>query len=223
MTEAEFSQWIGYHGKLFVGFADWWRRMEPEAVAEWMRALSTVGLEPAKTASRELLSGDLEADGGYTSHLRTIRTRAQTLCAARGTSTAGPAYSDGQEVFSCRICFDSGTVSIWRPEVMADAIAGLTPHPKTCLAACSCQAGDRFSETNHGVGAWAKVCLPRYEEGAEYPFIDPAKRTRRTACMALACEGSIEEQLQSIAAAAETFDRIEERSNFSPELAAFNE
>ena len=61
-----------------------------------------------------------------------------------------------------------------------------------------------------------------FEEGAECRYIDPAQRTRRTAVMAIATNGTVAEQLKSITAAADAFTAIESRPNYTAAFAEYN-
>ena len=145
----------------------------------------------------------------------------------------GRSTPNGEDLFNCPHCLDAGTVRIWRPEVMADALAGKTPEPKTCEAACSCgvmpwviEGGQNglpiTARVKHTVGEWAKVRLPVYEEGGIYCFRDVKTRRVRTSCIAKATGWTMAEKLESISSAASAFDTVEDRPNYSQQLAEFN-
>jgi len=156
MTNDDFKSWVDYHEALFGGFKTWYARLQPVAIQVWAEALEGVTLKSAKAASKAMAIGDLPAPQGFTKHLPTIRERARALDFESTPPKVD--YLDGERVYQCGDCADSGYVEIYRPEVvelvMEDSLHE-SDAVMTCMAVCGCPRGNG----RHGV---------RYSRHARY-------------------------------------------------------
>ncbi len=164
MNKTEFSEWLKYHDARFSGLLAFFRKCEDTEATKraWWEELQRVTLEEAQNASRALFDGDHPAM--WRQHPQAIRALVR---ASRGTS-ASPArrtnWLNGQPVYRCQLCQDSGAVAIYNPNDVAATAAGVVSakrqrfvddaakHGKTIRvpmlpvsAACNCSAGDGFS------------------------------------------------------------------------------
>ncbi len=213
MTPQEHDQWILYHGGIFGGFLKWWSEQNDDAHSVWAYGLEDPSLESCKEASRELVLGEIEAEGGFTSHLRAIRTRATEITNTSSKASHGTTWSDGRQVYDCPDCFDTGSVSIWHPEVIADAIDGKTSHPRTCGLPCSCSRGENMARSGFN-GNKSRQELPRFREGQHCEFLDGRWKRMRRGVISKAYGETIPEKLKSIAAVAEAYHNCKRHSVF---------
>ena len=160
MNQDEFISWADYHGKLFSGFAKWYAEQDREAVKAWERGLERLSLDAAKQASEEMLHGDLEEPRGYTKHLQSIRRRAYEIDRDNRPAEQGPQFIDGQRVYSCRLCNDSGIVYIYHPMTVEAVMNGTFDDDtiiRFCDAGCTCGQLNRF-----------RLKLPRFAPKSRY-------------------------------------------------------
>lgn len=151
MTGDEFKDWIDYHGKLVSGFRKWYAGQDVETVKVWIEGLASVTLQSAKQASKDMLSGEIESPA-FGRHLAVIRRRAaaierQAVLAERQSTGLDNRREsiDGQEVFRCPDCKDSGLVEIYHPVTVDLALRGKFDSGdmiRSCACACSCEAGN---------------------------------------------------------------------------------
>ena len=206
MTNDELNTWATYHGSLFDTFQTWWSDRDDVARSVWASGLNIPTLAACKQASRELVIGDIQSEGGYTSHLKAVRARAVEISATQPEVSHEPTWDAGRQVYDCPHCLDTGTVTIWNLAVIADAIEGKTSHPKTCALACSCARGELMAEAGFN-GDKRRGSTPTYTEGQHCEFLDSRTRTMRRAVVVKATDGTIPEKLAAIMAVATAYDK----------------
>jgi hypothetical protein len=152
MNSDEFGEWSRYHKAAFPGLGEWLRR-NPETLDHWQRALTDVDLEAAKECTDQMLSGEIETPRGYSEHVRTVRTRSKELLYA-GREESVPSRIDGEQVYSCHLCLDSGYVLVLDPERGGQELLDWArsdrsqpwPASRCTSVACTCLKGERERE-----------------------------------------------------------------------------
>jgi hypothetical protein len=147
MTDSEFAQWLVIHKQAFPGVGPWLQKNHT-TVGHWQAALEDVDFDAAEQATAEMLRGDIDSPRGYSDHVRAVRQRAKEIRYA-SCEERRPSRIDGQAVFACSLCLDSGFVLVLDPEQGGQALLDWargdrsTPHPsaKTAVVACSCEIG----------------------------------------------------------------------------------
>lgn len=161
MTKDEFRDWFRYHCARFTGIRSWLAKVttgvdapsEAEILRGWYGVLRNVELVAAKNASDLMLGGEVEEPRGFDRHPAAIRRAAGLSQAGSGGSRNRTRYdSDGNQTYSCLVCFDSGHVICWHPTSMKAAKGGSLGNRFTLYSiavVCSCSAGQ---EKNHRSG-----------------------------------------------------------------------
>lgn len=155
MIALDFKDWHAYHQSLFPSVTGWMSKLpqvtgpngEPSQqaiTAAWARILSDVDLKFAKQASDLLAKGQEEFhDRSFDCHPRTVRTIAMKLAGTQRRAQAAQQRSlDGEELFDCGFCRDTGIVEVYVPKFLewaVDAFADVPPPP----------AGQRLSWQRH--------------------------------------------------------------------------
>jgi hypothetical protein len=147
VNTSEFREWTKQHSAAFPGIRKWFAEHQ-ETVAHWQAAMVDVDLEAARQATCEMLSGDLEAPRGYSEHVRTVRRRAKELQLFGVRAERDFRRIDGEEVFDCALCRDSGFVLVLDSgtgQALLDwarnGEEGVKPPIKPTSVACECEAG----------------------------------------------------------------------------------
>ena len=136
MTEREFQDWFAYHVTAFPEIRAWMKRSTPRDATDdqkparaWERVLARFSVEDCRTATDQLLSGELTAKG-FSSHPATIAG----YC--RGRVSAAMSAGTYQAPVSDCPCEGSGWLTVRVPE-----------NPRRTMAVvCTCPAGDRVAE-----------------------------------------------------------------------------
>lgn len=140
MTSDEFYDWLEFHKGLFSGFGKWFADLPGQAVATWSEGLEGVSLAAAKEATREMAFGDLDEPRGYSKHLAAIRRRAREI-AGSSRPEKKVKLVDGQVVYDCPYCQDSGLRTIYHPQMVHEVVNGSEDALlRTCVVGCPCGA-----------------------------------------------------------------------------------
>lgn len=156
MTRDEFFGWFEHHTACFPGVETWLDKvtsagdnppLRSKVLAVWGSILAEVDLDAAKRASLRMAAGEIEEPKGYDRHPGAIRK--ECGISRRDRDRQRPwereRYVDGQRVYCCATCRDTGLVRVWSAESMAAAKGGTLGEPLTLYAAycaCTCAAGD---------------------------------------------------------------------------------
>lgn len=160
MTSNDVVDWIRYHSDAFPSVGDWIGK-HPETVKFWGKAFDGVDLRDAKAATDEMASGKLDEPKGYSSHPRVISKRARELAFARG----GQQVIDGQRVFGCGLCADSGYVPVVDPVHYRNGTF------RACYVICTCGTGDQRAHARP-IGNGKPRQTPRYDRSKMFA-LDP--------------------------------------------------
>lgn len=152
MTSNDFEAWIAYHSAAFPTIGDWLRK-HPETVRFWEKAFDGIDLRDAKAATDEMASGKLDEPKGYSSHPRVISKRARELAFSRG----GQQVIDGQRVFGCGLCADSGYVPVVDPVHYRNGTF------LACYVLCTCGTGDQRAHARPSGGGKPRQ-TPRFDK-----------------------------------------------------------
>jgi hypothetical protein len=145
--------WIRYHSDAFPSVGDWIGK-HPETVKFWGKAFDGVDLRDAKAATDEMAAGKLDEPKGYSSHPRVISKRARELGSAR---SSGLRVVDGQRVFGCHLCQDSGYVPV------VDPVHYRKGTFRECYVLCTCGMGDQRAHARP-IGGGKIRETPRYDK-----------------------------------------------------------
>lgn len=182
MIAIDFKDWHTYHCSLFPAVDGWLtkfpetQRREGEPTQQavlgaWARVLADVDLKLAKQASDLLAKGQEEfLDRTYDCHPRTVRMIALKLAGSRKKQMA----IEGEEVYDCGACRDSGIVEVWVPKLLEWAVDAFDPDdepppgtvlswqrdprlqdrpkgiPYSCVIACNCARGQSKKKAMRG-------------------------------------------------------------------------
>lgn len=142
MIMIDFRSWYAHHTSLFPA-VDGWLTKFPDTVRRegeptqqavlgaWARILSDVDLKFAKQASDLLAKGQEEFhDRSFDCHPRTVRTIAMKLAGTQRRAQAAQQRSlDGEELFDCGFCRDTGIVEVYVPKFLEWAVEALADVP----------------------------------------------------------------------------------------------
>jgi hypothetical protein len=184
MKDSQFNDWKNFHCSLFEQ-----ARMEladkPRALEEWREALVKVSYEDAMKASRMMLA-DLKLQPRFASqHPGKINELTLAMWKERQMNKK-PTYVDGEQVYDCALCLDSGFVSVLDPrwvhgvqlgkiEIVREEGVNVVWSKSLCQRvsfACTCELGQvkkhigRFDPQRHYRG------LPPTHEQWLGPFVD---------------------------------------------------
>ena len=147
MLRSEFELWLDHHMATYPSLKTWLAGNTGTA-ARWARALEDVSLTEAKLATDAMMSGDLEKPRGWSDHPPVIRkwARQRETVLKRAKSMT---FIDGNLVYDCPLCSDTGLVSILHPKMTRDIHEGKRTRERPgdrlrCAVACSCGAGDLY-------------------------------------------------------------------------------
>jgi len=182
MNKPEFDDWLAYHCAAFPGVSDWIRKNTPADATEeakpavhWRRALHDVEILDAKRATDAMLAGELEEPRGYSSHPRVIRRWCRDYAyGQRRQTTSIPTRAEGEEVYSCHQCQDSGTIPIVHPYTIQQVRRGVEfgeVRWYSCRVACECERGEKWrnaliksnGEKRHAVAVFRDDIMFRIE------------------------------------------------------------
>ena len=153
MTWDEFKgDWFPAHCAAFTGIRAWLAKIsrgdgaptEAQIVKGWYNVLREVDLEAANAATARMHAGDIEEPKGFDRHPAAIRRACGVQRQRRDTEPRFDA--DGNQMFSCRDCLDSGYVLCWHPTSMKAMRDGTFGNPYTVYSAyvvCHCPAGNQ--------------------------------------------------------------------------------
>lgn len=139
MIAIDFKDWHAYHQSLFPSVTVWMGKMpevtgpngEPSQqaiTAAWARILSDVDLKFAKQASDMLAKGQKEFfDRSFDCHPRTVRHIALELAGAKRRSDKAQKTIDGEEIYDCGYCRDTGIVEVYVPKFLEWACDAFQP------------------------------------------------------------------------------------------------
>ena len=138
MVEGEFNQWLEHHIEAYPGLAPWLEENESQTNF-WMRTLISVEFEEAVAATDELYAAEKQPMG-YSAHPRAILAIVRRN---RGSKEPDVKYVDGERVFKCWRCEDSGYVSVLSPNTLKrlwkdKPNEGL----RGCAVLCNCETGN---------------------------------------------------------------------------------
>ena len=187
MTKPEFEIWFKFHCGCFPAVSSWFQDKSKvpdpaSTLSAWLGTLSKVSLEAAKKATALMHSGDEDLPRGYSHHPAAIRRVAQQFdrSEAQATGADSPTqYIDGQIVYGCQHCQDTGVRFIVSPATIErirnaygerDQMHGFGG--VTQVAACRCPSGDRHTQTRHTAGKQLQP-LPVFYESSMLEH-DPA-------------------------------------------------
>jgi hypothetical protein len=72
-------------------------------------------------------------------------------------------FVNGEEVYDCPLCEDSGTVAVWHPDTVRGIRNGKDVARAVCVVACVCSEGDRWARERTLNGKrWPP--LPRFDD-----------------------------------------------------------
>jgi len=152
MTKDEFNQWFEYHTSRFTSLKG---RLESESLKAWFQCLRSVDFEEACKISDDMFSGVEDPPRWVDSHPRAIRAISnKRQYGEANTHREHPEkprerFIDGQQVFDCAKCEDSGWLTAWHPIAVEAARKGVfkkEKHILTCAIGCDCSWGKRNAE-----------------------------------------------------------------------------
>lgn len=154
MTDREFQDWFAYHVTAFPEIRAWMKRSTPKDAPDdqkparaWERVLSRFSVEDCRTATDQLLSGELSAKG-FSSHPAAIAS----YC--RGRVSAAMSAGTYQAPLTDCPCEGSGWLTCSVPE-----------NPRRTMACiCTCHAGDSVVERRQ---RQKRKTVDRWHEGLE--------------------------------------------------------
>lgn len=193
MNKPDFDEWLGFHFSRFTGCASWLQKFpssprfegdptQKSVVDGWREVLSRVELKHCKTATQLLAIGEEDfPERGFDCHARTVRAIAAKL-GGDERSQQKPKWRlgpDGEELFDCGICRDTGFVILWHDAALRFFRKEFSEQPpeawhdwksderwkgyrkrgrvyETCTAICTCQIGmqkrssiQRYDDSRH--------------------------------------------------------------------------
>ena len=142
MTDAELSQWLGYHDAAFVGFRSWVNKTEhgtdqtlKDRIALWSERVRKIPRDVATAATEKMFADGIDLPFGK--HLGWVCDYA-----ARAARAAEP-----RERFSsiCQLCNNTGIVSV-KFHYDRKTFGGNPLPDNVGQAACKCSEGKRVNE-----------------------------------------------------------------------------
>lgn len=114
MTKTEFDEWINYHCQAFPKLREDFES-NLRSLAQWFNALKRVRLKSAKEATDEMLGDGVK----FGEHVATVKTYAKKHRGIEGEAEAPTKrYIDGERVYTCIACQDSGHNYVFGPRAM---------------------------------------------------------------------------------------------------------
>lgn len=114
MTKTEFDEWINYHCQAFPKLREDFES-NLRSLAQWFNALKRVRLKSAKEATDEMLGDGVK----FGEHVATVKTYAKKHRGIEGEAEAPTKrYIDGERVYTCIACQDSGHNYVFSPRAM---------------------------------------------------------------------------------------------------------
>jgi len=172
MNSNEFIEWLGYHSKAYPSLAPWLEKSEG-TTAIWAKSLRDVSLEAGLAATDAMMAGDIEKPRGWSDHPQAVRRYAREIkgggARLPGSFRDAKYDPDGNELFDCPTCNDTGSVSVLHPNMQREAIRGERTRQApgsflSCTAACTCEVGDQLAR-----GSDRHRGLPRYDPDRMVP------------------------------------------------------
>ena len=146
----EFSEWLDYHAAGFTGLKPWLRKMpadDRDGVRDrWQKVLAYVDIDDARAASDEMFES-ADQPRSFDKHPSAIRAIAAKRSSTRTSGDDRPRYIDGEEVFRCLDCKDTGSRTIWHRKTVKVVRAGKAiarGFYYTAACACLCEAGKKW-------------------------------------------------------------------------------
>jgi hypothetical protein len=143
MTSLELDEWFEYHLCVFDKLRDYFEA-DPNRKVIWARTLRKVTLRGAKLATEDMLAN---SPPYWTQHVSRIIEFAKTH---NGLEVpARKRKIDGQTVYQCAACLDSGHLLVFTPDAMEAMRGGHFGWREAHLVgnvACSCHWGQRISD-----------------------------------------------------------------------------
>lgn len=145
MTPHEFKSWLRDHARLFPGVTKWLKDNGQEKV--WYSTLSGMSASLARDASQRLYEEPEQI--GYTKHPAKVLEYANAANArSYNTAAPQPRVVDGEAVYTCYDCEDTGMVSVYRNETIRCELGEarkfngrMTRVPYRCAVKCHCAYG----------------------------------------------------------------------------------
>lgn len=128
MNSNEFRDWMNYHIAAFPNVGAWFNDKDQvpdprQTQQHWYNALRFVALDAAKKATDEMSANEDLIPQGRADHARRIKRIAAEI-ASQEYNERKHQKVDGEEVFSCNLCQDTGFVSVYSTVTMEDAAKG---------------------------------------------------------------------------------------------------
>ena len=129
MTNPDFDEWLAFHFSRFTACAGWLAKFpvtprhlgdptQRTVIDGWRETMRPVELKHAKTASQLLAVGEESfPDKGYDCHPSTVRRIAMRHAGAEKQDRK-QRIVDGEPVYDCGVCSDSGLVIVWHPTAL---------------------------------------------------------------------------------------------------------
>lgn len=162
MNYGDFEKWLAHHAECYDGLTAWMEKLANEdrrdgVLRRWYGVMRSLDLTDAKDASEELWKQN-EQPRGFDRHPVLVAEIARRN--RRTRDAYRPVIVDGEEAVRCLLCNDTGAVRVFTVEAMrlvregklgteytvGDGLKARVA-PTTCVAACTCRAGDDWA--NH--------------------------------------------------------------------------
>jgi hypothetical protein len=127
MNNNEFDRWIDFHCDCFSDFGDSLRKSlgNVDVLATWRDALKYVSLPDAKEATRRMIADEDLQPSGWSKHPSAIRKIVDDIRNQRHASQPKRKFINGEEVYDCGFCKDTGIVTILAPRFVEAVRRGL--------------------------------------------------------------------------------------------------
>lgn len=157
MNRHEFNEWLDHHAARFLGLPVFLAKhtggdgmpTKEQVLRAWENTLSHLTLDEALRASNELYAlPEANQPRGFDRHPVVVRELAMNKRRSQPDRGKRRKIVDGQEVFDCLLCRDTGMVIVVHPKTVNNIIAGDGPamiqdpqkHPfYTGAVGCDCK------------------------------------------------------------------------------------
>lgn len=126
MTNSEFAVWFEHHTAAFPNIGEWMTGLPDtqRTIAHWRRCLDGVTLDEAKAATDEMFESEEHQPRGYAQHAPRIRKLAVDSRPDQGAQRDAKRYIGNELVCDCRLCKDSGYVTVWHVKTILEILEG---------------------------------------------------------------------------------------------------
>lgn len=154
MNDPDFQDWLNRHRAAFPSLDSDLERISKggtavtQVIATWRSVLRDVALPDAIEATMRLARGDDEPPRRIDDHARVIRAVARRISGGRLRIRSAPRMIDGQPVYDCHLCSDTGMRTVWHSRAVQAMHEGKFGGPGTqytAAVACGCERGQQMT------------------------------------------------------------------------------